>query len=212
MESFNDGAAQAKESGTGGRERQDSHVSHSGDSSHNSVIETASIRPAPRPGPGPASTDLYRPTSHVSGVDGLEPDGGVVRANDPYWEADDEIYDRVASSRSRKAIIVAVLSFCAFLSPISSTSILAATPEVAAEYNTTGSVINASNAGYMVFMSISPIVCGPMSQVFGRRPVSDVLSHFFSSLFPLPTWPIAISLPFKSATVHQEHEKDEEAA
>lgn len=178
MESTNDGATQSKGSETKDRQRQDSRVSHSGDS-HDSAIETESIRPAPRPGTG---NDLYRPTSHVSGVDGLEPDGEPVRsyaADDPYREADDEIYDRVASSRSRKAVIVAVLSFCAFLSPISSTSILSATPEVAAEYNTTGSVINASNAGYMVFMGISPIVCGPMSQVFGRRPVSDQLSALY---------------------------------
>lgn len=92
----------------------------------------------------------------------------------PYRESGDEIYDRL--SRNRKAVIVAVMSFCAFLSPISSTSILAATPEVAAEFHTTGSVINASNAGYMAFMGLSPIFWGPMSQVFGRQPVSLRLS------------------------------------
>jgi MFS family permease len=44
---------------------------------------------------------------------------------------------------------------------------------VAAEYGTNGSIINISNAGYMVFMAISPIIWGPISQVFGRRPVSQ---------------------------------------
>lgn len=153
--------------------RQDTRTARSSDSSHGP--ETESIRPAPRSNLGGGGDDnaMYRPTSHVSGPDALEPetDGASSRTGgDPYREAGDDIYERL--TRSRKAIIVAVLSFCAFLSPVSSTSVLAATPEVAAEYHTTGSVINASNAGYMAFMGISPIIWGPMSQVFGRRPVS----------------------------------------
>lgn len=115
---------------------------------------------------------FYRSTSHVSGPDAFEPsspqppspsDGG-------YHEKGDEIYDRL--SPRRKHIIVTVLSFCAFLSPLSSTSILAAVPEVAEAYNTTGSIIDVSNAAYMALMGISPVIWGPMSQVFGRRPVS----------------------------------------
>lgn len=124
-------------------------------------IETEPIRIAPRGG-----EDLYRTASHVSGPDTLEP---PTDPRDMYREAGDEIYDRL--SKGRKVIIVSVLSFCAFLSPVSSTTVLSATPEVASEYNTTGSIINLSNAGYMVLMGLSPIVWGPMSQVFGRRPV-----------------------------------------
>lgn len=85
-------------------------------------------------------------------------------------EIPDEVYDRLPSHR--KLIIVALLSFCSFLAPISSTSVLAATPEVAAEYHTTGSIINLSNAFYMLFMGLSPLFWGPLSQVYGRRPVS----------------------------------------
>ncbi|PNY27701.1 transporter AQR1 [Tolypocladium capitatum] len=111
--------------------------------------------------------EACRSASHVSDPDAfhLPPD----HEDDPYQEAGDEVYQRL--SPHRKHIIVAVCSFCAFLSPQSSTSVLAATPEVAATYHTTGSIINVSNAGYMVFMSISPVVWGPMSQVFGRRPI-----------------------------------------
>lgn len=129
-------------------------------------IETESIRPAP-----PRGEDLYRSGSHVSGPDTLEPPHQDHK--DQYREAGDEVYDRL--SKKRKIVIVGVLSFCAFLSPVSSTSVLAATPEVAKEYDTTGSVINLSNAAYMALMGLSPIVWGPMSQVFGRRPVSFVL-------------------------------------
>lgn len=130
-------------------------------------IETDSIRPAPPP----RGEDLYRTGSHVSGPDTLEPPHHDPK--DQYHEAGDEVYDRL--SKGRKVIIVAVLSFCAFLSPVSSTSVLAATPEVADEYDTSGSVINLSNAAYMALMGLSPIVWGPMSQVFGRRPVGFML-------------------------------------
>lgn len=87
-----------------------------------------------------------------------------------YVEVPDEIYDRLP--HSRKLIIVALLSYCGLLAPISSTTVLSAVPEVAATYNTTGSIINLSNALYMLFMGFSPCLWGPMSQVYGRRRVS----------------------------------------
>lgn len=79
----------------------------------------------------------------------------------------DEIYDRF--SLTRKNIITAVLSFCGFLAPISSTTVLAAIPEVAKTYNSNGTTINISNALYMLFMGISPMFWGPIGQVYGRR-------------------------------------------
>ncbi|TWU71294.1 hypothetical protein ED733_001908 [Metarhizium rileyi] len=117
------------------------------------------------------TVEVYRSISHVSGHDFQS-----ATAADSDDDTSD-VYGRL--SPRRKTVIVTVLSFCAFLSPMSSTSILAATPEVGEEYNTTGSVINASNAGYMVFMGLSPIVWGPMSQVFGRRPVIMLTAVLF---------------------------------
>ena len=87
-----------------------------------------------------------------------------------YVEVPDEVYDRIEPSK--KVIIVVLLSFCSFLAPISSTTILSAIPEVAATYHSTGTIINLSNALYMLFMGLSPCVWGPLSQVYGRRPVS----------------------------------------
>lgn len=89
---------------------------------------------------------------------------------DPYKEVGDEIYDRF--SPHRKSVIVADISFSGFLAPWSSTSVLAATPEVAKDFHTNGSVINTCNAVYIVLMGVSPVVWGPLSHVFGRRPVS----------------------------------------
>jgi hypothetical protein len=74
-------------------------------------------------------------------------------------------------SPRRKVVILAILSFCSLLAPVSSTSIMSAVPEVAQTFNTTGSIINASNAVYMVFMGIAATVWGTLSQVWGRRPV-----------------------------------------
>jgi MFS family permease len=89
----------------------------------------------------------------------------------------DSVYDKF--SPHRKTLVVVLMSFCSFLAPISSTSVLAATPEVAAEYGTTGSIVNVTNAIYMLMMGISPIVWGPLSEVYGRRPVSQVTAVLF---------------------------------
>lgn len=136
-------------------------------------VQTEPIRPAPTA--TPRESGAYRTASNVSGPDDLAPPSEGEEPSDPYREEGDEVYDRL--SKGRKIGVVAVLSFCAFLSPVSSTSVLSATPEVAAEYGTTGSVINLSNAGYMALMGVSPIVWGPMSQVFGRRPVRYFLNN-----------------------------------
>lgn len=107
--------------------------------------------------------------SHVTAQD-MQP------VSDQYAETGDEIYDTF--SPHRKMIMTAVLSFCGFLAPISSTAILAAIPEVAGTYKTNGSIINLSNALYLVFMGLSPVFWGPLGQVYGRRIVCS--SHKFS--------------------------------
>ncbi|RGP74436.1 dityrosine transporter [Fusarium sporotrichioides] len=126
-----------------------------------------------------ATETINRATPHISGADAFEPaaTNKAPEGDEPYREAGDEIFDKV--SRGRKTAIVAVLSFGAFLSPISSTSVLAATPEVAATYHTSGSIINLSNAAYMIVMALSPLFWGPMSQVYGRRIVALSSSAMF---------------------------------
>ncbi|KAJ5507686.1 hypothetical protein N7527_009829 [Penicillium freii] len=131
-----------------------------------SEIQRAQSRYSQREG---AVDSLDHVRSHVSHHDMV--------ATDDFQEVDAEQYLRF--SPARKWIIVGVLSFCSFLAPISSTSILAAIPEVAKTYNTTGSVINASNALYMAFMGIAAPFWGPFSQVWGRRPVFLVSAFLF---------------------------------
>jgi hypothetical protein len=92
-----------------------------------------------------AVEDLQIITSHVSNAE--------MAVVDPYKEQGDEIYNRF--SNHRKHILTFVLSFCGFLAPISSTTVLSAVPEVAQTYNTSGSIINLSNALYLIFMGLS---------------------------------------------------------
>lgn len=92
-------------------------------------------------------------------------------------EIPDEVYDRLPAHR--KLIIVFLLSFCSFLAPISSTTVLAATPEIAEEYSTTGAIVNIVNALYMLFMGLSPMFWGPLSQVYGRRLITLITAVGF---------------------------------
>ncbi|EAW09749.1 putative MFS transporter [Aspergillus clavatus NRRL 1] len=102
--------------------------------------------------------------------------------SDQFEEADAEQYLRF--SPARKIGIVAILSFCAFLTPIASTAILTAVPELAKTFDTTGDIINASNALYLAFMGVSSLFWGPLSQIWGRRPIfiaSGVLFCIFTA-------------------------------
>lgn len=136
------------------------------------------------------TNDLDLVQSHLSHHD-------MPVAND-FQEVDAEQYLRF--SPTRKIVIVFVLSFCSFLAPISSTSILSGIPEVATTYNTTGSIINASNALYLAFMGVSAPFWGPFSQVWGRRPVSCPWQSYVI-LFGLMV-PVRFSLQAPSFSSH----------
>ncbi|KAL3468950.1 major facilitator superfamily domain-containing protein [Aspergillus californicus] len=72
-------------------------------------------------------------------------------------------------SSKRKAVMVVIIAWTGLLSPMASTSVLSAIPNVAETYNTSGSVIGISNALYLVFMALSPCFWGPWCQTLGRR-------------------------------------------
>ena len=112
--------------------------------------------------------DLQRTASHVSTThDAAIAEHAADSRRGGYQEAGDEIYDKF--SPRRKLVVVSVLSICSFLAPISSTSILAAAPEVVETFHTTGGIFGVSNALYMIFMGVSPLIYGPMGTAFGRR-------------------------------------------
>ncbi|KAH8653822.1 major facilitator superfamily domain-containing protein [Xylariales sp. PMI_506] len=95
---------------------------------------------------------------------------------------DESVYDRY--SPRRKAFFVAILSFCAILSPISSTGSLTAVPEIAATFDTTGSIINITNGLYTAAMGISAFLWGALSTLGGRQVVlySSAIAFFLCSI------------------------------
>lgn len=141
--------------------KEDNYSEHDSDSRHSTeqTKHETGYREADLESQRP-SMQLQHTRSHVS-----THDTGPV--HDQHYEQGDEIYDRF--TKWRKCGIVAILSFSSFLAPISSTSILAASPEVVATYNTTGTIFNISNALYMLFMGLSPLLWGPLGQTYGRR-------------------------------------------
>lgn len=135
------------------------------DPSSSSSLSSVSSSASTHQEGGDTTPPVTRMPTNVS----LGPDNPVEHYTS-YVEVPDSVYDRIP--RHRKLVIVALLSYCAFLAPISSTTVLSATPEVAAEFHTTGSIVNVTNALYMLFMGISPIFWGPFSEVWGRKTVS----------------------------------------
>ncbi|KIW46604.1 uncharacterized protein PV06_02269 [Exophiala oligosperma] len=110
-----------------------------------------------------ASRALARIHSHASHHD----IHSVPSETSSFVELNAAQYERF--SPGRKILITMVLSLCGFLAPISSTTILSAIPEIAETFHTSGSVINVSNAVYLIFMGLSPCLWGPLSNIYGRR-------------------------------------------
>ncbi|KAK6198946.1 A Q resistance [Scheffersomyces amazonensis] len=82
-------------------------------------------------------------------------------------------------SDKTKLICVVIASLSGFLSPLSSLSFLPAVPEIADRFNTTGEIINVSSAVYCIFMSISPTIFSPCSDIYGRRNTFLVCTFMF---------------------------------
>lgn len=101
----------------------------------------------------------------------------------------DEVYNKF--TEKRKMIITLVLSFCGFLAPVSSTTVLSAVPEVAATFQCDGAIINLSNALYMLFMGLSPCFYGPIGNMYGRRWVRNYPNTAFIGLLDF-TWNVLV--------------------
>ena len=136
------------------------------------------IEPLPVNGPLEAAEkpDLVRITSHQSHHE----IHAVASHASSYMEVNAAQYERF--SPAKKNLITFVLSICGFLAPVSSTAVLSAIPEVASTYGTTGSIINLSNAMYLIFMGISPCFWGPFSQLYGRRWICVSSAFLFTAM------------------------------
>lgn len=98
--------------------------------------------------------EAEKPGSEVSPIDDVESQHSlalhpvssristhdVIPTHDRYHEKGDEIYQKFSARRKR--VIIVVVAFCGLLSPISSTAVVSAAPEVVDTYNTTGTIFN----------------------------------------------------------------------
>ncbi|TKW48194.1 hypothetical protein CTA1_12532 [Colletotrichum tanaceti] len=136
-------------------------------------------KPEPAGGDGLGSPVLAPATSNA------EKDASILPAvdNDNENDNDDNNVGRRLSRQdteaiyarfkpARKRLVTAVVACGGVASTVSSLLLLAAIPEIAADLGTTGSVVNVSNAVYVLFMGLSTLFWGPLSQVYGRKWVS----------------------------------------
>lgn len=154
---------------------------------------------APKPAGHDDDPALFTVTSSISHHD----IHAVPSHSSSFVEVNAAQYERFTARR--KMLITGVLSLCGFLAPISSTTILAAIPEVAATYETSGSIINLSNALYLIFMGLSPSLWGPLSTIYGRRIICVITAALFFA-FSIGT-ALAPNLPsyfiFRMLTAYQ---------
>ncbi|RBQ90839.1 hypothetical protein VDGD_20494 [Verticillium dahliae] len=69
------------------------------------------------------------------------------------------------------------VAFCGLLASMSTTSILSVVPEIMETFDTTATVINISNALYLVVIGLSSCFWGPLADTFGRKPVGKRRVH-----------------------------------
>ncbi|PSK37505.1 hypothetical protein B9Z65_2247 [Elsinoe australis] len=72
-------------------------------------------------------------------------------------------------SRWRKIAIVFVMSWLAFTTSFSSAALFPAIPDIASDFGTTRSVVDASNAAVFICLAISGFLWVPLMQILGRR-------------------------------------------
>jgi MFS family permease len=88
----------------------------------------------------------------------------------------------------QKYLVVFVTSFVTMTASFISTSLMSAATQIADEYGSTADIINASNAGLLIAMGLSPFVWSPLITLVGR------LYTFNTCIFMLLVWTIAASV------------------
>ncbi|KAJ0337761.1 hypothetical protein KNSL1_012742 [Colletotrichum chrysophilum] len=75
------------------------------------------------------------------------------------------VYSRLKPLQKR--IVTGIAAVCGFLAQMSTTSVLAAVPEIVSTFEASATVINISNAVYLTFMGLSAFIWGPVSELQG---------------------------------------------
>lgn len=76
-----------------------------------------------------------------------------------------------AAERRRNIELIVLLGLLAAIGPLSIDSYLPSLPAIAAEFGTTAALAQQSVSAYFFGLAAGQIVCGPLSDRFGRRPI-----------------------------------------
>lgn len=108
--------------------------------------------------------------------------------------------EEASFSKARKHLIVFIVAFACFLSPISTTMFLPAVPKIAKQFSTTGTIINVSNACYCVVMAVSPCLASPIADLYGTKIIfiSCSLGYAISSFIVSQSQNLAMFFVFRS--------------
>ncbi|KIR42486.1 dityrosine transporter [Cryptococcus deuterogattii 99/473] len=80
-----------------------------------------------------------------------------------------DIYDRF--SKRQKIVIVAIISYSAFIAPMTSSIFLPSIPTMAVDLHSSAEVINYTVAIFLVTIGVASVFWSPYSGFYGRRPV-----------------------------------------
>ncbi|KIW92148.1 uncharacterized protein Z519_07132 [Cladophialophora bantiana CBS 173.52] len=96
------------------------------------------------------------------------------------WDGDDDPANPMNWPSRRKAINIALLSCLTFVTPLASSMFAPGIPKVMNDFNSS-SVILASFvvSVYLIGYAFGPLVCAPMSEIYGRWPVYQITNVLF---------------------------------
>ncbi|CAG9961962.1 unnamed protein product [Clonostachys byssicola] len=77
------------------------------------------------------------------------------------------VYDRF--TKLQKNLMTGFVAYAGLIASISTTTVLAAVPEISSEFKTTPTIINISNAVYLSCVGLSCFFWGPWADNFGRK-------------------------------------------
>lgn len=78
---------------------------------------------------------------------------------------------RVPQPRLGRGGMIALITMCNAIAPLSTDMYMPALPDMASYFHTTDAVMNMTLVGFFLFFAIGMLVFGPVSDRFGRRPV-----------------------------------------
>lgn len=116
----------------------------------------------------PFPHEQHKPNTHIGVLEELKNDQPKVEIPQNLPESEEAF---TSFTRSQLRGLRLLLGFSAITSPLTATIYFPLLPLLRAQFNTSAQGINLTLTIYIVFQAISPVVFGPLSDTYGRRPI-----------------------------------------